>query len=190
VCANRDKLQSEWLEANEKLEKQSQELFRLATIDPLTGLLNRRELEVQAQRVIHQAARASSTFALFSIDVDFFKQVNDTHGHQAGDKVLIQLAKVLTKGRRANDLVARFGGEEFVLVLPDIVEEKALILAEKLRKAVGMISIDNIKITISIGLVVTHKGTDVDLEQLIKLSDSALYDAKDAGRNRVALAKL
>ena len=190
MCANRDKLQSAWLQANEKLEKQSQELFLLATTDPLTGLLNRRELQAQALKIIHQADRNSSTFALLSIDVDFFKCVNDTYGHQAGDKVLIDLAHVLTKERRVNDLVARVGGEEFILILPDIDEKNAFLLAEKLRKNVESRSIDNIKITISIGLVVTQKDSTIDLDILLQSSDNALYDSKEGGRNRTSVAQL
>ena len=190
ICANRDKLQSAWLKANEKLEKQSQELFRLATTDPLTGLLNRRELQAQAQKVIHQANRNSSTFALLAIDVDFFKRVNDTYGHQTGDKVLIHLAEVLTQERRVNDLVARIGGEEFVLILPDIEQKNAFLLAEKLRTNVEKKSIENMTITISIGLVVTQKNTQVDLDTLLQLADSALYDAKKTGRNRTSVAQL
>ena len=188
VCSNRDKLQVEWLNANEKLEKQSQELFRLATTDPLTGLLNRRELQTQAHKIIHQADRNSSTFALMSVDVDFFKHVNDTYGHQAGDKVLTDLANIFMTDRRVNDLVARVGGEEFVLVLPDIEEHKAFLLAEKIRKTVEESSIFNIKITISIGLVVTHKKTKVDLDVLLQLSDKALYASKESGRNRTTVA--
>ena len=190
ICTNRDKLQSEWLKVNDKLEKQSQELFRLATTDPLTGLLNRRELQTQAKKVIHQAARNSSTFALMSVDVDYFKHVNDTYGHQAGDKVLIHLANILSKERRVNDLVARIGGEEFVLLLPDIEHEDAFMLAEKLRKTVEKNVIDNLKITISIGLVVTIKDTLIDFDALLKASDQALYDAKKTGRNKTSVAQL
>lgn len=190
VCINRDKLQSEWLKVNDKLEKQSQELFRLATTDPLTGLLNRRELQSQAKKVIHQAARNLSTFALMSVDVDYFKHVNDTYGHQAGDKVLIHLANILSKERRVNDLVARIGGEEFVLILPDIEHKDAFMLAEKLTKTVEKNVIDNLKITISIGLVVTIKDTLIDFDALLQASDQALYDAKKTGRNKTSVAQL
>lgn len=190
VCINRDKLQSEWLKVNDKLEKQSQELFRLATTDPLTGLLNRRELQTQAKKVIHQAARSLSTFALMSVDVDYFKRVNDTYGHQTGDKVLIHLANILTKERRVNDLVARIGGEEFVLILPDIGEADAFLLAEKLRETVAKNVIENLKITISIGLVVTIKDTLIDFDTLLQASDKALYDAKNTGRNKTSVAQL
>lgn len=190
VCTNRDKLQNEWLQVNEKLKSQSKELQLLATTDPLTGLLNRRELQSRGQKLIHQADRASSTLALMSIDVDFFKRVNDTYGHQTGDNVLINLAKVLTKNRRINDLVARVGGEEFVLFLPDINNDDAFDLAEKLRKSVEDELITNIKITVSIGLVVTQINAPVDLNTLINASDNALYESKNSGRNKTSIALL
>jgi sigma-B regulation protein RsbQ len=189
VCTNRDKLQSEWLQVNEKLKIQSQELLLLATTDPLTGLLNRRELQSQGKKMIHQTDRASSTLALMSIDVDFFKRVNDTYGHQTGDEVLIQLAEILTKDRRVNDLVARIGGEEFVLMLPNINYENAFNLAEKLRGIVEK-SIVNVKVTISIGLVVTQKNSLIDLDILLHESDNALYKSKGAGRNKTTGIRL
>lgn len=188
-CANRDKLHSELLKANEKLEQQSQELFSLATTDPLTGLINRRELQAQVEKVIYQVSRNLSTFALLSIDVDFFKRVNDTYGHQAGDRVLINLANIFTTSLRAHDLIARVGGEEFVLLLQDIDEKNAFLLAEKLRRSVEASAIDDIKITVSIGLVVTRKNAVADLDILLKLSDNALYDAKKSGRNRTLIAQ-
>lgn len=190
VCENRDKLNSELLKANEKLEQQSQELFHLATTDPLTGLLNRRELQVQTQKIIHQAGRNLSTFALLSIDVDFFKRVNDRYGHPAGDKVLIHLARILAQERRVTDLVARIGGEEFVLVLADIDEKNAFLLAESLRETIEKQSIGKIKITVSIGLVVTQKNIQTDFDQLLELSDKALYQSKKSGRNRTHVAQL
>ena len=125
-----------------------------------------------------------------SIDVDFFKRVNDTYGHQAGDNVLINLAQIFTKERRVNDLVARIGGEEFVLVLPDVNQEDAFDLAEKLREAVEEKLIANVKITISIGLDVTQKNASVDLNTLLNASDNALYESKNSGRNKTSIALL
>ncbi|WP_320823342.1 GGDEF domain-containing protein [Reinekea sp.] len=164
---------------------QSKELSRLATTDPLTGLLNRRELHNQAKKIIHHAARNSSIFAVLSIDLDYFKYINDTYGHQTGDTVLINLANLLSTERRANDLVARTGGEEFVLILADIDKDNSLMLVEKLRVAVENASVTNINITIKIGLVVSQKDLQVDLDSLLTLSDKALYDAKPGGLNRL-----
>ena len=189
-CAIRDKLQCELLKANDQLEKQSQALLLLATTDPLTGLINRRELRAQANKIIHQAARNATTFALLSIDIDYFKCINDEYGHQAGDKLLMELSKLLTNQRRINDLVARVGGEEFVMLLSDINEVNAFRLAEDLRELIENQSIDNMSITVSIGLVVTHKNIKTDLDTLLKLSDNALYESKGSGRNRTSIAQL
>lgn len=188
-CSNRDKLQSELIKAKEKLEEQSEKLFHLATTDPLTGLLNSRELAAQANKVVQQATRSSSTYAILSIDVDFFKRVNDTHGHQIGDKVLKHLASLLVEQRRTNDLVARVGGEEFVLLLPDINQGNAFKFAEKIRKKVEHHSIDNLDITVSIGLVVSQKDRPKDFEELLNLSDKALYESKNSGRNKTTIAQ-
>lgn len=190
VCANRDKLQSELLEAKDKLEKQSQTLFHLATTDSLTGLLNRRELTAQAKKIISQIKRNQSACALFCIDVDFFKRVNDNHGHQAGDKVLKNLASLLLQNRRINDLVARTGGEEFVLLLPDISQKDALHLAETLRIKIEKSSTDGISITVSVGVVVIHAGTNTDFTNALHLADKALYTSKHEGRNRTTLAQM
>ena len=188
VCIVRDKLQSELLKANEKLENLSQELFILATTDPLTGLLNRRELQDQVSKVIYQSSRNASTFALLTVDVDFFKKVNDTYGHKVGDNVLKELANLLKYGLRENDLTARFGGEEFVVVLQDVDENQAFLVSEKMRENIENTLIDNIKVTVSIGLVVTRKDDAVSFDSLLKLSDDALYKAKELGRNRSIIA--
>lgn len=188
-CTNRDKLHDELIKAKERLEEQSKELFQLATTDPLTGLINRRELQNQANIIINQELRNQSTFALLSLDVDFFKQINDNHGHQVGDNVLKVLAKVLSKGRRVNDVVARVGGEEFVLLLPDIDEVNAYKLAEEVRQNVENEVFSNIHITVSIGLVVSHQNESIDFDTLFKLSDDALYHSKQTGRNKTTMAK-
>lgn len=150
-------------------------------------MLNRRELLTQAENVASQMARNSSSYAVFTLDVDFFKQVNDTHGHQAGDDVLLQLAKALLKDRRANDLVARVGGEEFVIVLPDVDEESAFLVAEKIRINVAGQKVGGISITLSIGGVVSAKSTGLSFNNLLALSDKALLLSKKTGRNKTIM---
>lgn len=189
TCINRDKLQSELLKAKEQLTKQSEALFKLATTDSLTGLLNRRELDVQADKLAHQADRNNSTFALLCIDVDFFKKVNDSFGHQTGDRVLQRFSELLLEGRRTNDLVARTGGEEFVIVLADIDEQNAYIIAEKLRTKIELTALENIKITASIGLVVSERNNKVKFTSLLNAADKALYLSKDNGRNKTTSSK-
>jgi len=187
ICAKRDKLHTELTNTKEELKAQSENLYELATTDPLTGLLNRRELLAQAENIASQMDRNASSYAVLTLDVDFFKKVNDTHGHQTGDKELIQLAKVLLQERRANDLVARVGGEEFVIVLPDIDEESAFLVAEKIRINVAEQEVDGISITLSIGGVVSAQGMELSFDNLLALSDNALLSAKKTGRNKTMM---
>jgi len=189
VCANRDKMHTELIRTKEKLEAQTKNLYQLATTDPLTGLFNRRELLAQATTIANQTYRNSSAYAVLTVDIDFFKHVNDTYGHQAGDKVLVNLAKQLTENRRANDLVARVGGEEFIIVLPDVNEENAFLIAEKIRLNVAQQMVDNISITLSIGLVVSAKHKRIDFADLLLLSDNALFESKKSGRNKTSIVK-
>ncbi|MFQ3206165.1 MAG: diguanylate cyclase (GGDEF)-like protein [Glaciecola sp.] len=189
ICANRDKLNTELIKMKETLEIQTKDLYVLATTDSLTGLLNRRQLLAQANSVAHQMNRSQSTYAVLALDVDFFKQVNDTYGHQAGDNVLVQLANQLTENRRANDLVARVGGEEFIILLPDINEVSAFEVAEGIRLKVAEQVVDTISITISIGVMVSAKNKQVDLGELMILSDNALLESKRTGRNKTTMGK-
>jgi sigma-B regulation protein RsbQ len=189
VCSNRDKLHTELIKTRDKLEAQTSDLYQLATTDPLTGLLNRRQLLAQATNIVHQMNRNSSVLAVLTLDVDFFKHVNDTYGHLAGDKVLVHLASELTGNRRANDLVARVGGEEFIIVLPDVNEENAFAVAEKIRLKVAQQVIDNISITLSIGVVLSSKNKQVDFGDLLLLSDNALLKSKRTGRNKTTVGK-
>jgi len=188
TCENRDILQTELLSAKKHLEKQAQALFLMATTDALTGLLNRREFLNQANKVAHQVERNKSSFALLFIDVDFFKQVNDSFGHQVGDSVLVHVANMLCEGRRINDLVARVGGEEFVLLLADIDEDSAFFLAETIRERIQKNALDHVSVTVSIGLAISHKGCKLSVETLLDLSDQALYRSKSGGRNRTTIA--
>ncbi len=187
-CTNRDKLQTELIKAKEQLEQQSKELYQLAITDPLTGLINRRELQNQASKIINQAMRNSSTLALLCIDVDFFKRVNDSYGHQVGDQVLIKLAAILKSKCRFYDVVSRIGGEEFVLLLPDIDEKNAYQVAETLRTTIETEVINNLHITVSVGLVVSEKNQKIDFNSLLKAADDALYLSKTSGRNRTTIA--
>jgi len=188
ICVARDQLYNELLEARSQLEEKAKELHQLATTDPLTGLLNRRELQNLAKRNMSQAARDGSNFAVLTFDIDDFKLVNDTYGHQVGDEVIQHIANLLTENRRDHDLVARVGGEEFVILLPGINEESAFGFAEKLRKKIESQPKDNLKVTVSIGLVISGSKSDNHFEKLLALSDQALYESKNNGKNRTTLA--
>lgn len=187
-CKNRDKLYQELIQTKELLEKKGQELLEMATIDPLTGLLNRRELDNRVTKILSQAKRNKSSVTLIIIDIDFFKNINDKHGHAFGDDVLQGLAKILLNNRREHDIIARFGGEEFILVLPDVNKRNALKLAEIIRTDVQKTKLKDINITVSIGVSITTDNK-YEFDILFKEADSALYRAKDQGRNRTIVYK-
>lgn len=169
------------------------ELRYLSDHDPLTGLYNRRSLVKQLSEELQRADRYKHALSVFMLDIDFFKLINDTLGHQAGDTILRSLAKVLKSSIRVTDYVSRYGGEEFIIVLPETSLTKATELAERLRIEIAehSISVANNKdhrITVSIG-VSTYPEHGSSMEDLLNASDSAMYTAKVAGRNCVRVAK-
>ena len=170
----------------EALTRANEELARLATRDPLTGLYNRRRFDERLDECFQTFRRTGRPFALLAMDVDLFKRINDTHGHSAGDTVLHQLAQLLSDQVRAADFVARFGGEEFVVLLPEtgkVVD--AMTVAEKIRTAVDAAVFPAVRqVTISIGLSLSDVS-DADASAVMRRADDALYQAKAAGRNRV-----
>ena len=172
------------------LREDVQQTIRLAVTDPLTGLHNRRYLESHLRTLIGHALITAKPLAVLAVDVDHFKLVNDTHGHEAGDRVLKQLAARIRSHVRDADLPCRSGGEEFVIVMPDAEVGIAEGVAERLRAAVESVpfSIDDeggtISVTISAGLAAVHHPFD-SMETLLRRADRALYSAKTDGRNRI-----
>ncbi|MEE8251162.1 MAG: diguanylate cyclase [Gemmatimonadales bacterium] len=161
----------------------------LANTDPLTQTLNRRALVDKLRTELQRGARYGHELSLLMIDLDHFKQVNDTYGHLVGDTVLRQLGEILMDEARNVDIVARYGGEEFVIVLPDTQVEGALIFAERLRSRVETHNFgdsqDPLHVTISVGLAGMAAGESIDVEAVFAGADDALYKAKDGGRNMV-----
>jgi diguanylate cyclase (GGDEF)-like protein len=163
------------------------EVAAQARTDPLTGLLNRRALAEIAVPALARARRSGSPLSLVLLDIDHFKQVNDAHGHAAGDAVLVGIAAMLRSRLRAGDGCARLGGEEFVLLLPDTGEAQALQVAEALRAQLAASDVAGVgPSTASFG-VSTGRG-DADFDTLLREADRAMYAAKAAGRNRVVQA--
>jgi diguanylate cyclase (GGDEF)-like protein len=155
-----------------------------ARTDPLTGLLNRRALTELAQRAMAHAVRHGSPLALVLIDIDHFKQINDTHGHAAGDAVLVGLARLLNGNLRAGDACARLGGEEFLLLLPGTSQAQAVQVAEKLRLLMAN-EAEGAGIRWSSSFGVCSWDGNSDFDRLLQRADEALYRAKAGGRNRV-----
>ncbi len=167
-------------------------LRRQATRDPLTGIYNRRYLDDTLERELLRAKRKDTTISIIMVDIDLFKSINDSFGHEAGDTVLTVVANSLKSGVRGEDVVCRYGGEEFILVLPEASAKSAQERAEQLRKRIAKLEIEHEgkalrKITASFG-VATFPDHGHAIEEVIKAADSAMYRAKAGGRNRVEVA--
>jgi diguanylate cyclase (GGDEF)-like protein/PAS domain S-box-containing protein len=170
-----------------ELAASEQRLLDLNTKDPLTGIYNRRYLESRLLAECERHLRYNREMSLVMFDIDFFKAVNDTYGHQCGDRVLKAIAEEISRLARNSDCLARYGGEEFCCILPETSAQDALCFAERFRAHVaGMVvpcTEAEVRVTISLG-VATICGGDVP-DHLLKRADDALYAAKNAGRNRV-----
>ncbi|MGI6587384.1 MAG: GGDEF domain-containing protein [Peptococcia bacterium] len=153
-------------------------LYLQVHTDTLTGLHNRKYFYTKLAEI-----KIKKFFSLILIDLDDFKNVNDTYGHLAGDQVLQQFAEILNKNTRKNDIIARWGGEEFALILPETGLQEAFKIADRIRTVVeGYVfscKKNTCKITISIGIAATKEGTDLGIEQFVKIADEALYRAKE-----------
>ena len=182
---------SELEASRQKIEAQNEELKGLANIDPLTGCLNRRAFFEQAELVLKQAREDGSPVCCVMTDIDKFKHFNDTYGHAVGDQVLVQVGRVLKAALRPSDILCRYGGEEFCILLPGVDALRAAVVAERIRFRVeaqagpGIRSIPGLRVTSSFGLSSIEFGA-AGLKTLIDEADQALYAAKQAGRNKVA----
>jgi diguanylate cyclase (GGDEF)-like protein len=185
-------------QANKEMAKEieqrkllEEELRKLATTDYLTGLFIRRQLFELGEKEISRAKRNGAPLSLMILDIDHFKSVNDTYGHAIGDEVLKCFAMTFQESLRSVDIICRFGGEEFVAILPETDTDLALDVAERLRQNVeaSILSVAGagLRYTISIGLT-GLRVSDTLVNQLINRADEALYLAKNSGRNRVILA--
>jgi diguanylate cyclase (GGDEF)-like protein len=166
------------------------EVRTLAVTDPMTGALNRRGFYARAQQELARAARYGRPLSLVMVDADHFKRVNDTHGHDAGDRVLVAIVAACRRGMRATDAVARLGGEEFCLLLPETPSEGAVVLAGRMRAGIAALRFPvpdgEFGVTASFGVAEHVQGDTI--EGLLRLADEALYRAKEEGRDRVIVA--
>ncbi len=177
----------------DELKKSNELLHDLSITDYLTGLYNRRYLMESLSREILRADRKDGSLSLIVIDIDHFKRVNDTYGHQQGDQVLQIVSGIMKKELRSYDIAARFGGEEFFAVLPDVNADEALLVAERIRSAVEEFRFENelydLELTISLGVADLSYLSCQSVDNFIKLADDALYRAKANNRNCVELAR-
>ena len=175
---------------SDRLRSNVRDGLRMAVTDPLTGLFNRRYCTQHMGRIVDRAQASGGPFTVMMLDLDRFKQVNDSHGHEAGDAVLVEFARRLQENVRGVDLVARLGGEEFLVAMPDADNAAAQAVAERIRAAVETrpFKLDNgaqLAITVSIGVAVAGTG-ETDAQAVIGRADLALYKSKAAGRNVVS----
>ncbi len=175
----------------DELRKSNELLRQLAVTDPLTQLANRRSLMETLGREFERAKRLQSSLAVIMVDIDHFKRVNDTFGHQDGDRVLISVGQLLARQLRPYDMAARYGGEEFALILPDANGRSAGQVAERLRSLISELTfggtLSRLKVTASFGIAALPSSRIHSLDDLIREADEALYRAKREGRNRVVL---
>lgn len=185
----RVKVQLKIKQLQDELKKSNALLKKLSNTDALTQLYNRRYLMATLEKELQRAERKGSSLSLVMIDIDHFKQINDQYGHQGGDQALAALAQVSRTGLRSYDFVSRYGGEEFVLTLPETIHEDALAIAERLRAKIQRHNYSGIlkklATTASMGVSTYPAESVSSVADLIRAADDAMYRAKAAGRNRV-----
>jgi diguanylate cyclase (GGDEF)-like protein len=179
-------------ERTEALAAANERLELLTVTDPLTGLANRRRLNEFLLTEWHRATRSGQPVGAFMVDIDYFKRLNDTYGHLVGDSCLKRVGAALVETVRVTDLVSRYGGEEFAVILPGAEAENTYTVAERAREAVESLGEENPHaptgiVTISIGVASVRPGDGASPEALIMAADSALYESKRNGRNQVRI---
>ncbi|MBN2782143.1 MAG: GGDEF domain-containing protein [Campylobacterales bacterium] len=176
----------------QKLKEAQIELKRLASIDSMTNLYNRRYFLDTSKMLFELAKRNGEDISVIMLDIDRFKAINDTYGHKIGDEVIISLSKKLIDYTRKSDVVCRFGGEEFVILLPNTDIDGATVISNKIRDRIENLIVDiseekHLKFTVSIGVSKVDLKIDKDVESAVNRADKALYEAKNSGRNRVVV---
>ncbi len=178
-------------ELEDKVSQRTEELHRLTEIEPMTGLLNRRGMMERFTTEIARQSRENGSIGVLSLDIDFFKNINDAYGHAAGDLALCAVANVLQSSKRAYDYSARWGGEEFLMLMPNCSKSDLLMIADRIREGVAALKIqagdEFFTLTISIGA--HHSSSPQTLDTILQKADNALYEAKGSGRNCVKISQ-
>ncbi|HEY7115591.1 MAG TPA: diguanylate cyclase [Tepidisphaeraceae bacterium] len=179
-------------EKNLQLEQSLKKMEEMAATDALTGLYNRRHFGKALEQCFAEAQRYGKDLSCVMIDLDSYKKLNDTYGHQVGDQLLMLAGRVMTANKRAMDIAARYGGDEFVLLLPHASGDEAAAVAQRIREEFLRSSAQLLKreqgVTMSIGVGSLNANHPTHADQLVSLADAALYQAKDAGRNRISMS--
>lgn len=182
------KAQLELAQTNLKLQQREAQILELSLTDPLTGVGNRRRLEQSLVTEISRAVRSGHKLCAFMADIDHFKRVNDSYGHEAGDSVLKSFAALLRDHTRPTDIVTRYGGEEFAVLMPNCNLTGAVALSERIRSLAAAATIEPLPAPVTASFGVVELQADESAESLIRRADEALYKAKQSGRNRVVSA--
>ncbi|HBY06541.1 MAG TPA: hypothetical protein DEH22_01630 [Chloroflexi bacterium] len=189
VSASREQLEQYAATLEAQVEERTIELKRLATIDPLTGILNRRQYIYLSELLIAEAERYDTPISVIMFDIDHFKKVNDTYGHAKGDEVLKHISQIVLGQIREADIFGRYGGEEFTLTLPQTPLKKAIQMTQRISIGIQQILISEddsvLQVTASFGITARGSSNHETLDQLLKNADDALYDAKRNGRNQI-----
>jgi len=170
----------------DKVLSQQAELHQMAVTDQLTGCYNRHGFTECLEHILGPRHRCPEPVSLMMVDLDHFKDINDRHGHDAGDRVLSAVGELLTSASRTDDLVARFGGEEFILFLPNCSRQQAMRVAERLRQGIAELKPERLQVTASIGVTSVEAGQPFDLDRIFKAADLAVYRAKRRGRDKIS----
>jgi diguanylate cyclase (GGDEF)-like protein len=190
----RVKVQLKIKSLQDSLKRSNLLLYEQSNTDPLTGLCNRRCFMEAMSKEFNRSSRAHTPLSLVMADIDHFKKINDSYGHQQGDAVLVDVADLLSTHLREYDKAARFGGEEFALIFPEADIPQAVEVAERIRTETAALSFDgklkNLHLTVSLGVATYPRGGISSVDDLIREADSALYTAKRSGRNRVETMRL
>lgn len=171
----------------EQLKESLNKVSHQANTDALTGQLNRHALNKALGELIVTGERRKTTFSMLMMDIDFFKPINDNHGHDVGDKALQHVARCISNQLREWDLCARFGGEEFIVLLPSTSTQEAMAVAERIRQAVESTPLDHPKLSLTISIGVATYAPGMNAEMLLKAADNGVYEAKENGRNQIRL---
>ena len=189
--SNLARLEEELKAVQQELALRNAEYQRIASYDTLTGLLNRRAVLEKVDEWLHHVRRYKGRLSVAMLDIDHFKGVNDRYGHRVGDRVLADLSSMMQRSIRKTDFVGRYGGEEFLIILPRTDAAGAAVMAERVRASLQGVPMhdaegNTFQVTASLGIAEHFDGDDED--SLISRADTALYHAKEAGRNRVEIA--
>lgn len=173
----------------DELKQRMMELDKIASLDVLTGLYNRRFFYLRMEEELARAGRSGSPLCLAFLDIDHFKLINDNYGHQAGDAVLQQIARIMSHLLRKNDILGRIGGEEFLILLPETDGKGGARLAERMRQRIESVVFTygeiELPVTVSIGVFYSADPVVLGVDELVQRADAAMYEAKQGGRNRI-----